>query len=81
MSVSNIPDAANTCIEKRRKSSLSLTNSNVSNVTEKEDTQAENENDIKVVSDETNIIEKYDENCSLNSGSSNHDDQQGKYIF
>ena len=36
----------------------------------------EDENEIKVVSEaETDIIEKYDENCSLNSGTSNPDQQ------
>lgn len=89
LSASNIPDATTaftTSIEKRRrKSSFSLTNNSyVSTTIEKEDIIAstkEDENEIKVVSEaETDIIEKYDENCSLNSGTSNPD-QEGTYII
>ena len=85
LSASNIPDATTafttTSIEKRRrKSSFSLTNNSyVSTTIEKEDIMTstkEDENEIKVVSEaETDIIEKYDENCSLNSGTSNPDQQ------
>ena len=84
LSASNIPDATTaftTSIEKRRrKSSISLTNNSyVSTTIEKEDIMTstkEDENEIKVVSEaETDIIEKYDENCSLNSGTSNPDQQ------
>ena len=84
LSASNIPDATTaftTSIEKRRrKSSFSLTNNSyISTTIEKEDNIAstkEDENEIKVVSEaETDIIEKYDENCSLNSGTSNPDQE------
>ena len=79
MSLSNIPKPDEAlCIENKASSALSLSNTNVSTIEKEEDTtKLEDENEIKVVSEEIDIIEKYDDNGSLNSGSSNPPDQQG----
>ena len=78
MSLSNIPKTDEAfCIENKASSALSLSNTNVSTIEKGDTCKLEDENEIKVVSEETDIIEKYDENGSLNSGSSNPPDQQG----
>ena len=78
MSLSNIPETDEAlCIENKASAALSLSNTNVSTIEKGDTCKLEDENEIKVVSEETDIIEKYDENGSLNSGSSNPPDQQG----